>query len=73
VSKQTRLRAKQSAKALNGASLSLLIRFVISRSRVQVTFPAPETGGNRMISAGFITFCGNTVWVKMWVRLCPTP
>ena len=20
-----------------------------------------------MISAGFVTFCGNTVWVKMWV------
>ena len=40
--KQTRLRAKQAAKALNGASLSLLIRFVISRSRVQVTFPAPS-------------------------------
>ena len=35
MSKQTRLRAKQAAKALNGASLSLLIRFVISITGVR--------------------------------------
>ena len=56
VSKQTQLRTKQAAKALNGASLSLLIRFVISRSRVQVTFPAPKN--NHTIRCGYFLVTG---------------
>ena len=72
VPKQTRLRAKQATKALNGVNLSLLIRFVISRSHVQVTFPAPKPLARACLKIGDVS-SGEGFWAagKQFFRRNP--
>ena len=72
VPKQTRLRAKQATKALNGVNLSLLIRFVISRSHVQVTFPAPKPLARACLNIGDVS-SGEGFWAagKQFFRRNP--
>ena len=58
-------------RALKSSRRSARIHFVISRSCVRVTSLAPESGGNRMISAVFITFKKSFDPHKLRLHLTP--
>ena len=62
------MRGGKAPKALKTAKRSAPIHFVISRSGVRVTPPAPKKHRKLRFSMLFVAKMLKNVWVKMWVN-----